>query len=247
MRSTIMNAAFRSNDLDPDDGTPSPDPELRHRLITRSDPRDTAYCARLASASPDIWNESQVTASLDHTLRQWDQHSDLWVFAYGSLLWKPEFDADEIRKARIYGHHRSLCLLSTFNRGTLAQPGLVLALDTGGSCDGLALRVKAHRVREAFTKLWRREMVRGSYIPQWVKARTQAGPKQAIAFVMNRRLVTYAGSLPDATIAQVLRSASGKCGTSADYLQRTVIALRQHGLRDQKLARYLRLIEKSAS
>jgi cation transport protein ChaC len=59
--------------------------------------------------------------------------------------------------------------------------------------------------------------------------------------------VTYAGSLPDATIAQVLRSASGKCGTSADYLQRTVIALRQHGLRDQKLARYLRLIEKSAS
>jgi cation transport protein ChaC len=230
-----MNSDFRPDDFEVADlATPS------------ARVRDTAYCRHRASASPKLWSEAQIRASLDKTLATWDGHSDLWVFAYGSLLWKPEFKADESRTARIFGHHRSLCLLSTVNRGTLAQPGLVLALDAGGCCNGLVQRISAYRARAAFLKLWRREMVRGSYTPQWVQAHTAQGPTAAIAFVMNRRLATYAGRLPDETIAHMLQRAVGKCGSSADYLQRTVDALDRHGLRDHRLRRYVRLLGNSS-
>ncbi|CAN5250526.1 gamma-glutamylcyclotransferase [soil metagenome] len=193
-----------------------------------------------------LWTEQQLEAHLDESLEHWDGESDLWVFAYGSLIWKPEIDSAETRHARIYGYHRSLCLWSTVNRGTPAKPGLVLALDTGGSCEGLAFRVEATRVRSEFRRLWRREMMRGSYLPTWLGAHTPQGRVSALAFVMDRALPTYAGRLSDDAIVENLRHSSGLCGSSAQYLLSTVDALKSHGLADRRLTRYRHLYERSA-
>jgi cation transport protein ChaC len=192
-----------------------------------------------------LWTEHQLDEHLCESLRDWDGRSDLWVFAYGSLIWKPEIASVETRHARIYGYHRSLCLWSTINRGTPARPGLVLALDAGGSCEGLAFRVEGARVRTEFCRLWKREMMRGSYLPTWVSTHTPQGRVNALAFVMDRRLPTYAGRLSDEQVIDAL-GASGLCGSSADYLASTVDALKAHGLADRQLAR-LRSLHEGAS
>ena len=195
----------------------------------------------LAESMPH-WTDEQMASSLAHGLRGWNGACDLWIFAYGSLLWKPELDVAEARPAKIYGHHRSLCLWSTVNRGTPECPGLVLALDLGGSCQGLAYRIDGARVREQFLQLWKREMVRGSYRPTWIRAHTPAGSIHALTFVMNRNLPTYAGRLSDAQVLDVLGRACGRCGTSAEYVCATIAALESHGFTDPRLARYRDLI-----
>ncbi len=192
-----------------------------------------------------LWTQSQLDAHLEASLAPWDGQSDVWVFAYGSLIWKPEIESAETRRARIYGYHRSLCLWSTVNRGTPARPGLVLALDAGGSCEGLAFRVEASRVRGEFCRLWRREMMRGSYIPAWLPAHTRHGRVLALAFVMDRSLPTYAGRLDDGEILSALHHGRGACGSSAEYLSSTVDALQAHGVVDRRLARYRFLFERS--
>lgn len=188
------------------------------------------------------WTPTQLHSSLTRMLKGWDGLSDLWVFAYGSLIWKPEFEFAEARPAKIFGFHRSLCLWSIVNRGTPDCPGLVLALDSGGSCQGVAFRIRASTVIDQFAALWRREMVRGSYVPKWLRAHTTRGAHPAIAFVMNRHVPSYAGRLTDAQIIDVLARACGQCGTSADYVCKTIAALESHGLHDERLARYRHLL-----
>lgn len=189
-----------------------------------------------------FWTDAQLAASLTQTLAVWDGQSDLWVFAYGSLIWKPEMLVAEARNAKIFGFHRSLCLWSTVNRGTPDCPGLVLALDVGGSCQGVAYRVGAAHVGSEFMRLWKREMMRGSYRPTWLKAHTPGGSIHALSFVMNRHLPTYAGRLADHAVVEVLTRACGRCGSSADYVCRTVAALEERGLADERLARYRDLL-----
>jgi cation transport protein ChaC len=177
------------------------------------------------------WTDAQLNRSVDCTL-SCVPSGDVWVFAYGSLIWNPIFPFADKRIARIYGFHRSFCLWSRLGRGTPDKPGLVLGLDHGGSCAGLAYRIAAAHVREEFRLLWRREMVTGSYVPTWVKARTPQGAVAAIAFVINRRSVAYAGRLPSPEAARRIRDASGIHGPCADYLLRTVGGLREYGIDD---------------
>jgi len=210
-------------------------------LPTTVGPPDLAAIGELIDRSP-LWTDAELRASLDASLADWDGTSDVWVFAYGSLIWKPEFAHVEARRARVHGLHRRLCLWSTINRGTCRQPGLVLGLDAGGSCDGVVFRIAAHQVREAFMRLWRREMVRGSYLPALLRSRTEAGAVNAVGFAINRDLPCYAGRLSDAQIADVLRRAHGQCGSSRDYVLHTVAALRCHGIRDSGLERVARLL-----
>lgn len=193
------------------------------------------------------WTQAQLQNSLSKLLEGWDGRSDLWVFAYGSLIWKPEFDFAEARPAKIFGFHRSLCLWSIVNRGTPDCPGLVLALDGGGSCQGVAFRLRAADVPDQFAALWRREMVRGSYVPKWLRVHTPLGAHTALAFVMNRQVPSYAGRLSDGQVMDVLSRACGQCGTSADYVCKTIAALESHGLRDERLARYRRLLGRAPS
>ena len=121
--------------------------------------------------SPRRLSYEELEASLEAFLRDWNGTTALWVFGYGSLIWKPELSFDMRRPARVHGYHRRLCLWSRINRGTPQCPGLVAGLDRGGSCTGVVYRVPATAVRSQFLQLWQREMMTNSYAPRHLECR----------------------------------------------------------------------------
>jgi cation transport protein ChaC len=161
---------------------------------------------------------------------------DLWLFAYGSLIWNPLFLFAERRPARARDLHRRFCLWSRMGRGTAQYPGLMLALDDGGACDGFAFRIPAEHVREELTLIWRREMTLGSYDPRFVEVTDGHGSTlRALAFIARPDGAHYAGRLPAATVVEVLATASGRLGSAADYLYETARCLREHAIDDPAL------------
>jgi cation transport protein ChaC len=190
--------------------------------------------------------EDEFHASLDNILAGWNSASDLWVFAYGSLIWNPLFKFVEHRLASIHGFHRRFCLRSRLGRGSIDKPGLMLGMDFGGCCNGVAFRIAAREVRHELKLMWRREMVLGSYAPRWVKARAGGKPLRAIAFVVNHAHPHYAGKLPLKTVIATLASAHGKFGSGADYLYQTVDCLAAHGIHDAHLAALREHVMKAA-
>ena len=188
------------------------------------------------------WSDHQLDHSLACVLSSVPP-GDVWVFAYGSLIWNPLFHFADKRLARVYGLHRSFCLWSRIGRGTPQQPGLVLGLDHGGSCAGLAYRIAQSQVQEELRLLWRREMVTGAYVPTWVKANTPFGAVAAIAFVINHKSVAYAGKLSTQDAARCIAGASGLHGRCADYLALTAGGLRAHGIEDHKLCEVEQALE----
>jgi glutathione-specific gamma-glutamylcyclotransferase len=175
---------------------------------------------------------------LAHTLAQWraqGPQADLWVFAYASLVWRPEFEAVEQRLAHVHGHHRCLKMWSRVNRGTPERPGLVFALVSGGSCKGLALRVPHHQVEAMLPTLWAREMPNPVYDPRWLHCRTAHGPVQALAFTLSRRSPSYTGQLPAAQYRDIFKNAVGRYGSTLDYAQQTLEGLRRYGIEDAAL------------
>ncbi|WP_287496722.1 gamma-glutamylcyclotransferase [Pandoraea sp. CB10b_02] len=218
--------------------------------MDRNPERPTAPEPAPASASwgpgctqypPDIGlgrhlSPEELASSLDAALTGWDGRQDLWIFAYGSLIWNPGLPIEESLHGRVYGYHRGLYLWSRVNRGTPERPGLVLALDRGGSCAGVAMRLAAAGARERLETLWYREMAMGSYRPAWLNcALTDGRTVSALAFVMRRDVQSYAGRLPDDIIRQVFEQAQGRYGTTHDYVARTVKALREAGMPDPAL------------
>ena len=179
--------------------------------------------------------EDEFRASLERILGDWDPAHDLWVFGYGSLIWNPLFKFVERERASIHGFHRSFCLRSRLGRGSVDKPGLMLALDYGGCCNGVASRIAARDARHELTLIWRREMVLGSYAPRWVTTRAGKRKLRAIAFVVNHQHPHYAGKLPPETIVRTLATAHGRFGSGADYLYQTVDCLANHGIRDSYL------------
>jgi len=180
---------------------------------------------------------------LERTVREWGGHQDLWLFGYGSLIWRPDFDFAERRAARVQGWHRALKMWSRVNRGSPQNPGLVFGLLSGGSCQGLAFRVPAAVGLETLGRLWLREMPTGVYDPRWLACATPAGPVRALAFTLSRKSPNFTGTLPDARYREIFASAVGRYGTSLDYARQTLEELRRHGIHDGALARLLRLVE----
>lgn len=161
---------------------------------------------------------------------------DFWVFAYGSLMWFPGFQPVESVLARVHGWHRAMCVWSTIYRGRPEAPGLVLGLDRGGSCRGLALRVAPDEAEAVRAYLHGREMVTNAYAPRFLPATLDDGRRiRAWAFPMRRDHPQYAGRLPPADAAAVIRTAEGQSGPCRDYLANTVAQLRQLGIRDAGL------------
>jgi len=181
--------------------------------------------------------EEELSASLTATLMKRPKGAGWWVFAYGSLLWNPLFPFIESRRARAHGLHRRFCLWSLASRGRPDAPGLVLGLDRGGSCPGVAYRLPAPLAMDELHLLWRREMVTGAYDPRWIKLDADGKALIALAFVIRRDHSQYAGQLPLDEQARVISSACGAFGSSADYLERTRIALVTHGVVDPYLER----------
>lgn len=160
---------------------------------------------------------------------------DIWVYGYGSLIWRPEFDYVERRHALLHGYHRSLCLWSRVNRGTPERPGLVFALDAGGSCRGVVFRIAPQEAPAIMEALWRREMPSGAYIPRWLNCRTDEGNLTALAFTMNRNTAAYVRTLPQEQLLHIVRTAHGSYGPCIDYVLETADALKRHGIVDKRL------------
>lgn len=192
--------------------------------------------------SPRRLSYEELEASLEAFLRDWNGATALWVFGYGSLIWKPELSFDMRRAARVHGYHRRLCLWSRINRGTPQCPGLVAGLDRGGSCTGVVYRVPAMAVRSQFSQLWQREMMTNSYAPRHLECRLDDGSLvSAVAFVVRRDASNYAGRLDEGQILDVFaRGSYGRYGTSLEYLVNTICALRSHGIVDPHLERLAR-------
>ncbi|PIT78053.1 gamma-glutamylcyclotransferase [Limnohabitans sp. G3-2] len=165
---------------------------------------------------------------------------DLWVFGYASLLWRPEFEAEEQYTTRVWGWHRALKMWSRLNRGSPECPGLVFALLPGGSCQGVVYRVHKTQADEVLTRLWAREMPMDVYTPNWLPCATPHGPVKALAFTLHRSSPSFTGDLPAETYQQIFRQASGRFGTTRDYAQLTYQSLQEHGIEDRALAALLR-------
>jgi len=189
--------------------------------------------------------------TVDGILESWNRTDDVWVFAYGSLIWHPGFPWVERRLVTVRGFHRALCLWSHDHRGSPDNPGLVFGLDRGGCCRGVAFRIAAADVPHAFETLWQREMPTGAYTPRWVGAascRSEAPPVRALAFLLNRACSHYAGELPEDTLLTTIRNAVGASGPCLDYVTQTARALRDHGIDDERLGSLVRrLTEASAT
>lgn len=205
--------------------------------LTRADLENDRLRKLFREANPDarVLSEADLEASAKALLSQHPAGTDVWLFGYGSLIWNPIIHYEERRVARVHGFHRRFCLWSHVNRGSMQKPGLVLGLDTGGSCHGVAYRIAARRAADELRLIWRREMVLGSYTPRWVPIDSGGTAMRAIAFVVNRRHPSYAGRLPLETVIRTLVSARGYLGTPAEYLLETVKGLVEHGVRDSYL------------
>ncbi|HLU79492.1 MAG TPA: gamma-glutamylcyclotransferase [Burkholderiaceae bacterium] len=196
-----------------------------------------------APSSFRLLTEAERQASLQAAMAALPQGQDIWIYGYGSLIWRPEFEFVERRHALLHGYHRSLCLWSRVNRGTPERPGLVFGLDAGGSCRGVVFRIDNQQATEVMDALWRREMPSGAYIPRWLNCRTEHGIITALAFTMNRNTSAYVRGLPQDQLLQIVRSAHGSYGPCIDYVLETADALQRHGIVDTRLfslARQLR-------
>ena len=172
---------------------------------------------------------------------------DIWVFAYGSLMWRPEFDFIESRPALLRGYHRALCLYSIRYRGVPERPGVVLGLDHGGSCRGRALRVTADRADAVLNYLTERELINGVYRQAWLPVMAGADTVSACAFVADRRHVQYTGNLDIEATARLVAQGIGPAGTALDYLRNTIEHLNELGIREGRMHAVLRRAEEIAA
>ncbi|WP_232631452.1 gamma-glutamylcyclotransferase [Methylobacterium sp. Leaf118] len=208
-------------------------------LIARAHPDPVADDPDALALLSDAEMAPDLAAML---ARRLSPEGGLWVFAYGSLLWSPEFSYHESRVGTVRGWHRRFCLRQHRFRGTLAQPGLVLALERGGLCRGVAFRLDEADPHATLMPVWRREMKGKGYEARWVAVATDAGPLRALTFVANRRSERYTGRLSDADLADTIAAAAGHLGPSAEYLFRTVEACAELGLHDRHLWRLQALV-----
>lgn len=207
--------------------------------ITRETLIDGSFQAMIARVDPTLplLSDTERCASIAALYGARVGVADCWVFGYGSLIWNPTFRFVERRVAVLRGWHRSFCLWTPLGRGTPDRPGLMLGLDRGGSCHGVAFRIAAAEAPLELDLLWRREMLSGSYCPRLVKAATAQGQIETLAFTINRGHARYAGKLPEEAVAGVVATARGVLGPCVEYLVNTVDHLRALGIRDRALER----------
>jgi glutathione-specific gamma-glutamylcyclotransferase len=168
---------------------------------------------------------------------------EFWVFGYGSLMWRPGFEHAEQMRAKVNGYRRSLCIVSRVHRGTPERSGLVLGLDRGGSCVGVAFRVEPAFRDEVIAYLRERELVTNAYFERLVCARLADGRQvQALAYVVDRRHEQYAGALHPEEAASRVVGRTGKSGSNEDYVINTVDHLKALGIRDHWLESVARMI-----
>jgi cation transport protein ChaC len=163
-------------------------------------------------------------------------NEDLWVFAYGSLMWRPGFEFVARSKATIQGWQRRLCIFSHFYRGTAERPGLVLGLDTGGQCTGVAFRVPFRYRESTIRYLRKRELVTAVYREEFVPARLESGVEvKALAYIAEQDHSQYAAPMDKSRLIEFVRQGIGQSGDNAEYVLNTQLHLEELGIVDAEL------------
>jgi len=188
--------------------------------------------------------DADYRAAVEQILASHPNGEDIWIFAYGSLIWKPEVNHIEERIGTVRGWHRSFCLSLTRWRGTKDQPGLMMALDRGGQCKGVTYRLTSATAQAQLNKLFRREMSAKppTNMPRWLNVAIGGQSVRAIAFVANRNGRGYIGKLSLEMTAERLSMACGHWGSGAEYLYNTIVQLEARGIRDRYLWHLQRLV-----
>ena len=217
--------------------------------ITRESLQDGSLVDRIrryAKLYPEMRfrSEEEMAKLFEQTLAEHELAEDLYVFGYGSLIWNPAFHFIYKLPATLHGWHRRFCVSLLAGRGAPETPGLMLALDHGGACKGVAFRIAAANAREELGILWRREMYGGSYNARWVKLKTAEGEKRALTFVCNRKHPRYVPEICVAETAKLIATGCGDLGSCREYLENTVEHLAELGMRDAGLQRIVRALPK---
>lgn len=218
------------------DSNPNP-PEILP--LTRTNLETGRLRQLMAEANLDIQplTDAELQQSLQTTLAQ-NPGSEVWLFAYGSLIWNPIIEFVDRQVGTLHGWHRRFCLWTPLGRGTPDNPGLMLGLDRGGSCRGVVYRIAPELVQTELILVWRREMIVGSYVPRWVKVTSPTAtntPRYAIAFLINRTHSLYAGPIDSDVIIKHLATARGTLGSCVDYLDQTIASLAEVNIHDRGL------------
>lgn len=172
-----------------------------------------------------------------------------WIFGYGSLMWRPGFAHVRSEPARVHGYHRSLCVYSYVHRGTPERPGLVLGLDRGGSCHGMAFAVAPERWEDTIAYLRAREQVTSVYVEKRKNITLIAGGQvvEAVTYVVDRAHKQYAGVLEDEALERHVRDGQGVSGHCMEYVMNTLSHLREMRIHDPALERLARRLGRQAA
>ena len=175
----------------------------------------------------------QRAASLATALQRYEPGEEAWVFAYGSLMWNPALEFADALPGKVEGWRRSFCFWTPLGRGTPELPGLMLALEGGGQCEGIAYRLAPHQVGSELAILWNREMLSNVYQARWVPTRLRDGRTvTAVTFVVDTTHCQYCGDLPMERAAHHIAFAEGRRGACRDYLVNTAEHARSLGIHD---------------
>jgi len=212
--------------------------------LTALVPPFSGESGRLAGRS-DLPTEAEYAAAMAELMAGAPPSGEVWIFAYGSLIWNPEFDYAEERLGVVAGWRRSFCIgWVRLYRGTPERPGIALGLQGGGSCKGVVFRLAPETLVENLARVVRREHPVRFDRPhmRWVTARTEAGPVRALVVIADRSHPAFLPDLPEEVVVEALASAAGERGTSADYLRSTVEHLEARGIHDRYLWRMQELV-----
>ncbi len=218
--------------------------EQPHVRITREALRDGSLieaARRRIAPGMRVRNDAEIEACLMTMLEGHPPNEDVWLFGYGSLMWNPAMHFAERRGGRVLGWHRKYCLWLEAGRGSPENPGLMLALDRGGTAAGVLFRVPADQARAELLLPFRRELFTYSYEPRWVSVATPDGTVRAVTFVVNREGSSYVGRIDLDRVAKHIATASGPLGACLEYLHRTLDSLDALGLNDSMLREVRRL------
>jgi cation transport protein ChaC len=209
-------------------------------LTAETAARVPPYAGPPIGAERPLASEADQTERLARLMDSRPHAGEIWLFAYGSLIWKPEFAHDAEAVAVVHGWHRAFCLgwMRAF-RGSPERPGLMMALDRGGSCRGMAFRLPAGREEESLISVIRRELPFESsgMTARWLRGRTAEGPRDMVAFPVDRSSDFYVAGESEDSIVAALATSAGPYGTMAEYLHSTVSHLEARGIHDRYLWR----------
>ncbi len=223
-------------------------PALRQRIkhpdaseLRVTPERLAAWDARAVALGREAnWRHSDQQLEASHQALLGGAGEDLWIYAYGSLMWDPGVHFDEVRRADLRGHQRRFLFRTTMGRGSPEHPGLMLSLEPGeGHCRGLAFRIPCALRPVESPCLWRREMIRGSYRPALLEVQTPQGAIMALVFAANRAHPDHVGELPLQETATLIARASGFLGSNRDYLEQLASQLHSLDIKDEYVTQLL--------